>query len=109
MLDDLLRDGVLGLSVLAGLEEVEGAHLHHVGDFREVERRVDADAHEVGGQLVGVHAAHAGADDDAEMLLLAKMLEERQRLRRIDGNVGGLDVIVIWQGLFQVFHGAALP
>ena len=72
-------------------------------------RRVDADAREVGGQLVGVHAAHARADDDAETLLLAKLLEEGQRLRRIDGNVGGFDVIAIRQGLFQVFHGAALP
>ena len=47
-----------------------------------MERRIDADAREVGGQLVGVHAAHARANDDAEMLLLAKLIEEQQRLRR---------------------------
>ena len=90
-LDNGLGDDELLDAVETGIGEMlvadHAVFLHRVA---HPEGRIDEDTVKSVEHL-GIHAAHGGADDEVGLFLLAELPEERHRLFRTDGKVGGDD------------------
>ena len=83
----LLRDMELERAIPPPIKPLVLADGENVVLLREREARVDADALEA-TQLLGVERPHRRADDERRHLFSHKRLQHRQRLRRIDRDVG---------------------
>ena len=86
MADDVIGDGKLRLSVLPGIAELKGSHLQNLAFFRHEEGGVHADTVEA-EHLLGIHAAHARSRDDIRLFPPAQLLQERQRLGRVNRDI----------------------
>ena len=107
MLDDVTRDAKRLLPVLASVEELMLTRAQGAAHGGHVQGWIDADAHEA-AHLLGIHASHAGADDDVGLLIGTELLQIGQGIHRVNGDVGRYHLI-LGQEVAQVFHRAAGP
>ena len=107
MLDRLLVDVELDRAVAAFVKPLVLADVKHVEEPRGVERRIHADALDA-AHLLGVGAAHRGADHEVRRLLRHQRLQHRQRLGGVDRDVRRDDAHIARQELApEQRHGAA--
>lgn len=111
--DDLLRDLKGQFAVLARIEPLVASHREAGVEAGDAKGRIDADALE-STELLRVHAPHGRADDQGWLLLCDQCPQHRQRLHRINRNVGRENDDLVRRALFPVgvpkqAHGAARP
>lgn len=86
VLDDFFSNREVCLAVVSWLETLKGAYLEDILFLRHVQGWINADARII-RHLHGIHATHAGADDEINFILSTIVLEKGQCLLRVDRNI----------------------
>ena len=91
--DDFFGNREVRLAISSRLETLKGAYLEDILFLRHVQGGINADAGII-RHLHGIHATHAGPDDEINLILSTVTLQKRQCLLWVDWNIRGNHIVL---------------